>query len=237
MAARSFLSAYVLIGILNVIAELSDNVDAVMLTKPLLVPLLLGWLIAEARRAWSRPLVLLGVGLVFAWVGDLLLLGEGDAFFMLGIAAFLVMQVHYGLAFLSIPGSGLVRRRPIVVAPYLLALSAVIVLTWPGAGTMRIPGFVYVAILTSMAVLALDLVGRMPAIDGWRVAAGGMLFFVSDSLIALTAFGPLTPSPATHGAVMATYLAAQGLIVVGMARGVLTPDRRVPTWTSLTQGR
>ncbi len=220
MAARSFLSAYVLVGILNVIAELSDNVDAVMLTKPLLLPLLMGWLIATAGREWPRSLRYLGVGLVFAWAGDLLLLGEGDTFFMLGLVAFLVMQVLYVVAFQSVPGPSLVRQRPIVAVPYGLALVGLVALTWPGAGGMRVPGIVYVAVLVTMALAALDLLARLPRADGWRVAGGGALFAVSDGLIAVTAFGPLTASPATGAAVMATYIAAQGLIVVGLTRGV-----------------
>lgn len=236
MAARSFLSAYVLIGVLNVVAELTGNVDGVLLTKPLLIPLLIGWLVASARRTWPRPLIALGIGLLFAWAGDLFLLGEGDTMFILGIAAFLVMQVLYIVAFLSVPGTGILRRWPITAVPYAAALIAIVALTWPGAGGMRIPGVVYVVVLMTMAATALDLVGRLLPIDGWRVAAGGALFALSDALIALTAFGPLTTSPGTGAAVMTTYIIAQGLIVVGLTRGVLTPDRRVPTWASFTQG-
>jgi uncharacterized membrane protein YhhN len=220
MAARSFLSAYVLIGILNVIAVASDNADAVLLTKPLLMPLLVGWLIATARRDWSTTQVLLLAGLLLAWAGDLLLLGEGDVLFMLGLIAFLAMQVLYLAAFVRVPGRGLVRARPVVIAPYAIALMGLVVATWPGAGVMRLPGIAYVVILTLMAVAALDLVGRLPAAHAWRAAAGGALFMVSDGLIALTAFGPLDGSPTTSAAVMATYIAAQGLILVGLTRGV-----------------
>lgn len=221
MAARSFLSAYVLVGVLNVVSELLGNVDGILLTKPLLMPLLVGWLIATAGRSGSRPMLFLGVGLVFAWAGDLLLLGEGDALFALGLGAFLVMQVLYIAAFVSVKGPSFVRAWPVVLVPYVAAWAALLALTWSGAGALLVPVVVYGTVLVAMGVLSLDVVLRLKRPASWRIAAGGALFIVSDGLIALTAFGPLEASDPLSALVMATYIAAQGLIVVGLTRGVL----------------
>ena len=221
MAARSFLSAYVLISILNVVSEITGNVDGILLTKPLLIPLLVGWLISTVGRTWPRPLAFLGVGLVFAWAGDLLLLGEGDTFFAAGLAAFLIMQLMYIAAFRSVPGPGLVRAWPIATVPYVVVWAALLALTWSGAGALLVPVIIYGTVLVAMGVLSLDVVLRLQRPAAWRVAAGGALFIVSDGLIALTAFGPLDSSDPLSALVMATYVAAQGLIVVGLARGVL----------------
>jgi len=221
MEARGvFMSAYVLVGVLNVIAVASANANAIQFTKPLLVPLLLAWLISVARRQWPTPLRWMGVGLVFAWAGDLALMGEGDGAFMLGIAFFLVMQVCYLVAFLRVPGPGLVRAWKIAAIPYALIWIAVNALVWSDAGDMRIPVLVYSAVAVAMALAALDLVLRLPQYLAWRVAAGALTFVVSDALIALTAFGPMTESATTSAVVMATYIAAQGLIVTGFAHGV-----------------
>ena len=83
MARGMLMSAFVLVGVLNVIAEATGNADAVTLTKPLLMPLLLAWLVTLAGRRWPVPLRWLAAGIVFAWIGDLALMGEGDAAFML----------------------------------------------------------------------------------------------------------------------------------------------------------
>ena len=221
MEARGVLmSAYVLVGVLNVIAVASSNANAVQFTKPLLMPLLLAWLLSVAGTTWPAPLRWIAVGLVFAWGGDLALMGEGDTAFMLGIAGFLVMQVCYLVAFLRVPGPGLVRAWKVAAIPYALILVVVNALVWSDAGDLRIPVLVYSAVAVAMALAALDLVLRLPQALAWRVAAGAILFVASDSLIALTAFGPMTQSPATEAVVMATYIAAQGLIVTGFTHGV-----------------
>lgn len=221
LLTRSLASGYVLVAILNVIAILTGNANGELITKPLLMPLLLGWLVARAARHWSGPLTWLAFGLVFAWAGDLLLLGESDLSFLLGIGAFAVMQVCYIVAFTRVPGPGLVRAWRIALIPYVLVWALLIVLLWPGAGDLRAPVIVYSLLIVTMGVAALDLVLRVRRPYGWWVAGGAALFIVSDALIALTAFGPLTASPGTGAAIMTTYTIAQGLIVAGFAKGLL----------------
>ena len=220
MARGMLMSAFVLVGVLNVIAEATSNADAITLTKPLLMPLLLAWLVTLAGRSWPVPLRWLAVGIVFAWIGDLALMGEGDTAFHVGIAAFLVMQVCYLVAFLRVPGPGLVRAWKIALLPYVLIWVGINVVISAGVGDMRIPVLVYSAVALAMAVAALDLVLRLPQRLAWRTAGGALLFVVSDALIAMTAFGPLTESAGWSAVVMATYIAAQGLIVTGFAHGV-----------------
>lgn len=225
MAAPTLMAAYVLVAVLNVIAEATGNDNGITLTKPLLMPLLLAWVLVMALTSSVRrivvPLRWLTAGLVAAWAGDLFLMGDSDLSFHLGIAAFLVMQVLYIVAFQRVPGPGLVRAWKIAVIPYAVAWVVLVLLVWGDAGAMRIPVMVYGAALMLMALAALDLVLRLPQPLAWRVAIGAGLFVLSDSLIALTAFGPLESSVRTSAAIMATYTAAQGLIVTGFVRGVL----------------
>lgn len=227
MARGMLMSAFVLVGVLNVIAEATRNADAVTLTKPLLMPLLLAWLITLAGRRWPVPLRWLAAGIVFAWIGDLALMGEGDTAFMLGIAAFLVMQVLYLVAFLRVPGPGLVRAWKVALIPYVLIWVGINVVISAGVAEMRVPVLVYSAVALAMAAAALDLVLRLPQRLAWRTAGGALLFVASDALIAMTAFGPLTESAGWSALIMATYIAAQGLIVTGFAHGVqqaMVPD-------------
>ena len=130
-------------------------------------------------------------------------------------------QVCYIVAFTRIPGPGLVRAWRIALVPYAVIWIVLNLLVSPGVGDMRIPVLLYSVVLISMAVAALDLVIRVPQRLGWRIAAGALLFVASDAVIALTAFGPLSSSPALTGLIMATYVAAQALIVTGMAGSVL----------------
>lgn len=214
---------YVVVGALDVIGEAASLDLLVVAAKPLLVPLLAAWLVATARRQAVRsPLTWLLAGLGFAWLGDLALMADGNLFFALGLVGFLAMQACYILAFTRVPGPGLVRAWKVALVPFIAYWIGMNLLVWPGAGTMRIPVLVYSAVLLAMAAAALDLVLRVPRPLGWRVFWGAALFVVSDSLIAVTAFGPLESSPGLSAAVMSTYIAAQALIITGFARAVAT---------------
>jgi uncharacterized membrane protein YhhN len=221
--AVAVLVAYGVVGLANVVGEATGLDVLAAVTKPLLVPLLLAWLVLNAGGAGrlDAPLRWLGAGLVFAWLGDLLLMGSGDLAFMGGIAAFLVMQACYLVAFTRIPGPGLVRAWRIALVPYVLIWIAINLLVSGGVGDLRIPVMAYSAVALAMAVAALDLVLRVPSRLGWRVAWGALVFVASDALIAVTAFGPLSSTPTTSAAVMATYVVAQAMIVTGLTGGVL----------------
>ena len=219
MTARILLIAYAAMSVANVTCEALGAGTATTVTKACLMPLLLAWLLVTMRRAESTPPSVrwLAVGVVFAWFGDLLLSGDGDLFFMAGIGAFLVMQVCYIVAFTRVPGPGLVRAWKVAIIPYALVWVVMNVLVSSGVGALRLPVLIYSAVLVTMALAALDLVIRVPQRLGWRVAIGAALFLVSDALIALTAFGPLTESRGASVVIMTTYLLAQGMIVTGLA--------------------
>lgn len=239
MAARSLMSAYVLVGLVNVIAVASANVSAEQLTKPLLMPLLIAWVLVEGRWPRSAPVLLLLTGLALSWIGDLLLLGDGDALFALGIAAFLLAQVAYLVSFTRVDGltfrrgilipprgpvRGLVVQHRALVLPFAACLIVLTLVLWPTAGFFRLPFLVYGGALLAMSIGALDLVGRMPARAAWVVFAGSVLFVLSDALIALTALGPMVATGGTDALVMLTYIAAQGLIALGLMTGLRDLD-------------
>jgi uncharacterized membrane protein YhhN len=223
MNALALLLAYAVVAAANVAGAFVGSDVIADLTKPLLMPLLMAWLLVTVRRdgGFDTALRWLAAGLTFAWFGDLLLMGEGDALFMSGIAAFLLMQVCYLLAMTSIPGPGLVRAWKVSLVPYVLIWVVINVLVSAGVGALRIPVLVYSAVAIAMAVSALDLVLRVPRPLGWRVAWGALVFVLSDALIAVTAFGPLSESTTMSALIMATYTVAQAMIVTGVVGSVL----------------
>lgn len=223
MMSRVLLWAYAVVAVAELTATAVGSRPGVYATKPLLMLLLVAWIVSDARGrsgAWPAPLRWLTVGAGFAWLGDVFLMFDGDGWFIAGIAAFAVMQACYLVAFLRVPGNGLVRAWRIAVVPYAVVWLAINVLVWPGAGQLRIPVVVYSALAIAMALAALDLVIRVPQRLGWRVAGGAALFVVSDALIALTAFGPLASGAGWDVVVMTTYIAAQAMIITGFTRAV-----------------
>lgn len=225
MVPRNVLVAYVAVGAFNVMCVVSSASLPATAAKVLLVPLLLVWLLLTVRDGCSPrgSVRWFAVGLLFAWFGDLLLTQDGDAYFAAGLASFLVMQVCYIVAFIRVPGPGLVRAWKVTIVPFALVYVVINLLIAEGVGDLRIPVLVYSAALIAMAMAALDLVLRVPRPLGWRVAGGAALFVASDALIALTAFGPLTESPIWSAVIMVTYIAAQAMIVTGFGTALARP--------------
>jgi uncharacterized membrane protein YhhN len=162
------------------------------LTKPLLMPTLL----RGKPRATQRALALGGLG-------DVALLGSGDAAFTAGLGSFLAGHVAW-VAALRPRSTGVLARRPAAAVPYLAAWAGLNAYLWPKTGKNRVPVLVYSATLLATALAALDTGDK-------AVAAGGALFLLSDSLLALEKFGDVH-LPVHEGIVMATYTSGQALL-------------------------
>lgn len=161
-----------------------------------------------ARRSRLVRLTLVALG--FSWLGDTAPdLADGDAAFLVMVGFFLCAQVTYAVAFWPYR-AGSVLRRPLALAPYLLAFLVLVAACAPGAGSLLVPVVVYGACLVLMAVTATG-VDRLAAV-------GGAVFLVSDALIALNAFAPWYALPAHGFWVMLTYVVGQVLLVLGVLR-------------------
>jgi uncharacterized membrane protein YhhN len=163
------------------------------LTKPLLMPTLM----TGSDRPTQRALALGGMG-------DVALLGESDVAFMVGLGSFLASHLAWIVVLRQRPGAGRLRTRPILAAPYVAAFAGLNAYLWTRTGRHRVPVVVYSTALLTMSLAALDS-------GSSKAAAGGALFLVSDSLLALEKFGDVH-LPAHEGVVMATYATAQALL-------------------------
>lgn len=160
------------------------------ITKPLLMPTLL----AGKDRPTQRALALGGVG-------DVALLGRGQTAFTVGLGAFLAGHAAWIAALRPHRAEAATPAR---VAPYLVGWAGLNAYLWPRTGRDRLPVLVYSTALLGTALAALDT-GRA------RVTAGGVLFMLSDTLLALERFGDVH-LPAHEGIVMATYTSGQALL-------------------------
>ncbi|WFE55532.1 lysoplasmalogenase family protein [Micromonospora sp. WMMD712] len=193
-----------------------DNLVLQWLTKPLLAPLLLLWLLRPgpgrpgagrttddaAHTDRRRRFDAFALGLVFATAGDVALLLPGEPAFLVGMGCFLGTQVSLVVAFTRH------RRPPVaVVAGYLALWALANAALWGPLGTLRLPVLGYSLALCLMAAAAAGVSGR--------AAAGGALFLVSDLLIGVDAAGTTLPG---HGLlVMGTYVAALLLLTAAWA--------------------
>jgi uncharacterized membrane protein YhhN len=169
------------------------------LTKPLLMPTLMAGRGGRTRRA-----------LALGGAGDVALLANSDAAFMAGLASFLAGHLAWIADLRGRGPAGVIRTRPAVVTPYLVAFAGLNAYLWKRTGSDRIPVLCYSAALLAMSLVALDS-------GSVKAAAGGALFLTSDTLLALERFGDLH-LPWHEGLVMATYTTAQALLAADGSR-------------------
>jgi uncharacterized membrane protein YhhN len=178
-------------------------------TKPALMLLLLCHLII-ATQPGLRPARLLGLGLLFACAADIALLLDGTPAFLVGMGLFACMQITYLAVFVRLGALPTLRSRWIVPACYLVFWLGANVILWPRLEALAVPVAVYSLLLVAMAAAA-------GALD--RVAAvGGLLFVVSDLTLGLGVSG--LEFPLQSQTVMATYAAAQLLLILGTIKAL-----------------
>lgn len=152
---------------------------------------------------------LIGLGLVFSGVGDIVLELDGDSLFALGLGAFLVAHLFYIAAFTKdIQFKG---PRGMVAATILVYGCLIGFVMIPNLGDMLLPVVAYLLVIVVMGVLA-----ALSGINNCWVVAGACLFIASDSLIAVNRF--IAPVPNSSFLIMATYYPAQLLITAGASR-------------------
>ncbi|GAA0673379.1 hypothetical protein GCM10009548_48530 [Streptomyces malaysiensis subsp. malaysiensis] len=208
-ATRALAALFALLTAVQLTALLGDATTVVHLTKPALMPVLAGWALMRGGP-WPLPAALLcGCG------GDVLLQIGGETAFLAGMGCFAAGHLCY-LALFARAGRGRAAARveprtaAWVAAGYGAAWLGTVALLWPGlAAHLRLPVVGYSLLLTAMALAAL---GAGP----WT-GLGGALFMLSDTLIAAgLADWPRPPVPQFW--IMATYVAAQWLLMTGATR-------------------
>lgn len=181
-----WLLAFALFAVLDWIAVARRLRRLEWVCKPATLAALIGWAaVGPAPSPW------LLAALVFSLAGDVLLMLPGDRF-TAGLAAFLVGHVAYLAAFDTPVGRWLLWTLVVVVAtgwvfvPVLAAVRA----------SLRPAIVVYGLTLAGMTASAI-------ASGSPVAAAGGVLFLVSDSLLAWNRF--VRALPGERAAVHVTY--------------------------------
>ncbi len=149
-------------------------------------------------------------GLAFSLLGDIALTLT-EKWFQAGLAAFLVAQVFYIMAFKPAAGHPVSTT---VFLPIILYGLLMFFILRPGLGPLMLPVFVYIAAITLMAGLAatrfVDYGGMKPLL----AFAGAVLFLISDSVLAYDRFGKKISR--AQIIILGTYFPAQLLIALSV---------------------
>ncbi|WP_211354583.1 lysoplasmalogenase [Stackebrandtia albiflava] len=198
------LAGYALLTAGNLVGVGFDLPAVEWATKPLLMPMLAVLLLTSGGLRLRHGVTMV-TGLAAATVADVALLIEGDTAFLVGMGFFLVMQVCYITVFLRMGAWNRIRRFPWLVSVFALVLAAFLVPLWNQLGDMAVPIAGYGTALATMAMFAVGLSNRL--------GLGGVLFLISDLLIGVGVAG--VDFTGRGLIIMATYIAAQYLIVSG----------------------
>lgn len=165
-----------------------------------------------ARLLAGRDRVLLASALAFSALGDVLL-ALGDRFFLHGLLAFLVAHLIYINLFRNNWSKPVTMSVPALVALLGLLFWSIFVtvLIIPKLEMMGPAVAFYIGAVTGMAACAL-LVNRPTRL----IAAGAVLFVISDSILGLNRFR--SPIPLGSYWIWSTYVAAQFAISFGFFR-------------------
>jgi len=198
---------FLAISAVHLSTKAADSSPLEAFTKGLEMPSLAvaigGVLLTTRRKPRAVVVALLFIGLALSWLGDIALnfdLAAGLAFFLAAHLAYIAM---FQLAYPERPPSW----WALLAIPWFLAL---VILVGPFLGRMLPSVVLYSAVLGVMA--AWSTRGTRQA------AAGALLFVVSDTLLAFRTFTPRLQANVWRILVMATYLAAQLLIALGIVQ-------------------
>lgn len=173
-----------------------------------------------AARAGGAYAWLTWIGLILGAAGDVLLQfmdcrpKEREPFFRAGLGAFLIGHVFYIVAFALL---GRVTGWAVLLAAVLFA--ALFLLQFPARMDLKgqkVPVYAYAAVISVMTAFAVLSFGA--GARGALVGLGGILFLVSDAILALIFFSPIREKSLPTWNLI-TYYAAQILLALSIAVG------------------
>ncbi len=218
----AFLILFFVVSVAELLSVSIGWIEVHTVAKTLIMLSLIGYYMSSAQKRNGHFLR----ALFFCWTGDVLLLKQdGDEiFFILGLGAFLVGHLLYMLAYRELrwkEGGMLPTQKLRVSFPIALAGTGLIVVLLPYLGGLMIPVMVYAVVLMGMVMASFFRFGRTSPDSFWLVAAGALLFMISDSILAINKFH--TPFASAGPLIMLTYIVGQYLIVEGALRHVSAP--------------
>lgn len=194
--------------LLNIVAGITELEILSYISKPLLMPLLVLYVLKNQLNSKYKNLLL--CALFFSWLGDCFLMFSGEMYFMMGLGSFLMAHVFYLLIFRQ-----QLSFHPLKLLPFL-AFAALMLFGVLGdaipAG-LKWPVYVYMMVILCMAWFS-SMRKSGNAQNDTIVLIGAVLFVLSDSFIAINQFKQ--PVALASFWVMSTYGVGQLLIVKGL---------------------
>lgn len=207
---------FALVSLLEIAFIATNNSTLRYLSKPLIIPLLAACYISlqVPRKPVMKDTLL--HGLLFSWIGDVLL--QSEQLFIPGLLSFLTAHIFYIIYFIKIKSQqhSFFKLRPIMLMAVLAYLVEFMFILWPYLGEMKVPVLFYGITISTMLSAAMWQYQKLDNKTALFFIAGATLFVTSDSLLAFNRFRASFSMAGVS--IMSTYILAQLFIVMGAIR-------------------
>ena len=210
---------YLLVVLLSIFLLLNEWELAFMLFKPLILPVLIGYLFIQYKTYDHTLIPLLLVAVFFSLLGDILIIIpiEKSFFTIISICTFIVSQACYGLMFyLSTAGrSPIPNKRSSLIPEISLAFVFVISVSAikPHLGNYLFPILIYAIFNLFTLYFALKRRKYVHSQSFITVMTGLFFFYLSDML---TAYDISLDNNYLHACIIASYSTGHFLVIKGM---------------------
>ena len=200
------LIAFMLFCLIDFFGIYLDKQMMVGFAKPMLMITLFWYYYSNAKKL-NKYFVL---GLFFSFLGDILLLGAGEMYFVFGLLFFLIAHVFYIIIVLKIIQITKPKEFIIASVPFLLLFLVLMNVLYAGLGAIKIPVIIYAITISFFGIVSLILYLQAKTKISMLLLVGVLTFITSDTILALNlfykkqSFYPLL--------IMMTYVLAQYLI-------------------------
>lgn len=189
-------------------------------SKPLLMPLLVGWY-ALTPYAFHRPRLFFLLGFAAGWLGDIFLMDTTGKYFLAGLASFLVGHLLYIAGFRYYIGGRSMRLLPKYTSLgvgllFYVSIAAFLAPSFqtPPRNELLLPVLLYSLVICVMAWYAWYAWRLKGGLMVWAFA-GAVLFLISDFFIALHYFVLPKGLPVSDFLILSLYGVGQFLIAKG----------------------
>ena len=180
--------------------------------KPATLVLLIAWYATSIKAPWEPLAIYVLVGLFFSLAGDIFLMFS-SRWFIAGLIAFLIGHLAYIPGFLSLghiwSSSVVLLAVGIGVIAFIILRPMAMALSQAGNKLLSVAIPLYGLILGLMfwAAASRLFTPAWPSPANWLAAVGGLLFFISDSILGWNRF--VAPIPGGRLVEMICYHVAQ----------------------------
>jgi len=174
--------------------------------KPLLMLTLLLLYLVSKRNFNKWYIGALG----FSFFGDVLLMFQGEIYFMLGLISFLIAHIIYIKIVMDWLNKPNLKSIVVAAVPFLIIFFALINLLKNNLNEMFVPVVVYGITISIMGLVSLLYYQNSKSLSAIFMVFGASLFIISDAVLAINKFYNTNEIfPIT---IMLTYITAQYLI-------------------------